>query len=447
VRVAIVFAGMLVGGLLAGCHEPVLIVAVEANGNAVDGVELFLVDKLCSDCDPVAGMEPPGFDAPVPGPVYYTDGDVRVFARPAPGETETRFGLEPGDGADRLVRLIAVGFDAQGRPNSLVEGPSDFAIADSLGERWDLDLEARPIARPTIAPVDGTAPPSGGAPGRPRVLAVDIGDEDKLLLWRPPIAPGAADDRASCLMIAHDDGIEFVVPPDDADCDGIVAGECHRTWYQGFDPPDPSALCLDHPPQQPAQCRVGHLSTCIDGRGPGCLTGSYCVPDAACSTPSCKLPLEQNCSAALVNAIGITTIARLHCTIPIDETTHVPCHMAADLDANPLFPGCSNPGFFAFGSGLSDPPPTILNVPPAMYTIVPVANPCHFEIDVSGTLDNASPAVVGGFVVQGAAGDHMVIPFVVEAQAVPDCTTEMTTCGFAPSAGAQNTDHVWECAM
>jgi hypothetical protein len=308
--------------VLGGCaREKALLVEVETD-DKTSNVELLLVQQPCPDCDD--GMGLPGAIKKTPGTVFYTDGDARVYAPVDPTAKRARFWIEPGtDG--HLLRIVAVGFDIQDQPKSLMDVP-DLNVADHLGERFDVTLAPHAIGRP------------------PAIANVDpIADQDTVMLWRPPASTVATTtDHASCMMVTHasDHQTEFLVPPIDSDCDTVIEGECDRTWYRHAVTPDPTKICLDTTGRNNA-CRIGNPSSCVDGIGQACATGSTCIPDDACTICS---RLDSTCVDNLFNP-GLLTVPRLECSVPVN-TNGVPpyplCSSGAAVDGT-AFAGLGAP--------------------------------------------------------------------------------------------------------
>jgi hypothetical protein len=288
--------GLAAAILLVACgSEKALAIQVSTGDSSITRIELFVGDTTCDACE---GVAPPSSVTRPLGPVAYTGEGERFVAAVGP-DGIAGFRIEPTAMTTTIAKLAAVGFTADNTPKGFALDESGFSVAALAGTVRRYALSDRAIGQaqgltPAVAPHDGTDDPT-----------------DQIVVWR---APNADATTPSCLAIEHRDGTnEFLVPPRDPDCDGIVEHECDPNWYLRADP-TPKA-CLTQVPG-PA-CMVGTRTACLDGTDPSCVSGDmFCVPDRACALAACE-PLDgPGCLAALIPAPAdpASSVATLRCT-------------------------------------------------------------------------------------------------------------------------------------
>ena len=405
---------------LAACSHDSMAIEVATSDPGVKRVELVLVQSRCDTC---TGDAPPASSMRGSGDVYFQYPGQRFTAGVSGGVAG--FTLEPGTD-DEILKLAAIGFDAQGVAKGVALVDEDIQIAQHLGEVVQIQL-------------------------------VTLGASGDTVVWRAPNAPDTAE---SCIAVQNASGGKdtFVVPPDDTDCDGITgAAECDPFWYLYAKPTDTThpQYCLEQEmPDRP--CLVGTETGCVDGQSQaGCGPLTFCVPQRACV--DCNDPTDPQCIDHVGNDSAMA-VPRIHCTIPLVGgpgnytscvTSIAPVNidmpysamsngtcMPALIKAPVTFPitPAQSIGFDTGQGGVT----LLINAPtmPCEFQIIPMAS-------VSGIPSHSVPALVR---LHGPTRD-MLVPLVVDFT-----NSNMTVCAGAQTAAsctvdaASFADPMWTCA-
>ncbi|MEO6777109.1 MAG: hypothetical protein ABI467_29540 [Kofleriaceae bacterium] len=392
-------------------------IEVQTSDPSIARVELVLVQSACATC---TGDAPPGWPLSMPapaGPVYYQVPGDRFTANVDGGVAG--FTLEPGSD-DYLLRLVAIGFDRQGTAKGIVFVDRDFHIKQHLGEVVQLELAAR---------------------------------DDSVIVWRAPSAPDTAQSCVAVLGATND----FVVPPDDPDCDGVTgAAECDAFWYEYAKPANTTVpqYCVEQPSaDQP--CMIGTETGCVDGVSQaGCAPGNVCVPARACI--DCTDPSLVECA----NHVGTDPapgVARVHCVVPLVGAVgnYASCTAGTapiNLDAQFGSNGSCSPGLLPANAPLPVMPVPSLATDtgqgPATFLVSALVPSCQFTLLVMASVSAVPPRSVPGLVVLHGPTHTIVMPLVVDYT-----STGATACAgvaTAPTCTVDTssfTDPMWSCAV
>ena len=288
---------LLIVAVAACGNDGTVSIQIETHDPAITRVELFVAASDCGDCD---GIAPPSSLDHTKGKVHLIDSDVR-FVAPVKDHI-AGFRLQPDPVTSSVVpRLAAVGFDANDNPLGYVVDDAGFDVEKLIGQERRYELTSR-----TIVESQGALP--GVAPTAPDPAML-------VVAWRAPKTGENADPatRASCLAIetGNDSTTEFFVPPDDPDCDGIVADECDAHFYDFADPSATPTACLT---REQGICQIGAAPACVDGGNHQCVSGGqFCVPDAACAV--CSPPFDDQVCLTKLSDSNVMA-SRLHCRVP-----------------------------------------------------------------------------------------------------------------------------------
>jgi hypothetical protein len=316
-----VWKGCVLGVLatVAACSADRPGLAVEVTSDTpVSKIEVFLGQAKCIGPDGGAcAITPPDLTAAlrpnVGGGAWYRDGDS-VFESAASGGG-TWFRIEP-TGSAAVLQLIAVGFDAGGVP-----------VASGI--LHDLAIPADKTTYLTLALV------GSGVIDATEEAMMPHPDGELVRIWN-----NASSD---CVVSEHWHAGKatrtFIVPRDDADCDGFATAdplECDPLWnhrttesasLRGARCVTPKVLGNGTGGGVPT-CVLGG-SPCLDGVGPSsascaAVDPTYCLPTPMCD-PACASGPTPACLSQF-------TPSQLHCTISADDSGN-PCDTA--LVVNP----------------------------------------------------------------------------------------------------------------
>ena len=295
---------MLAAVAACSADRPGLAVVVTTDPS-VTKIEVFLGQEKCTDPDGgICSITPPDMIAALRtngGGAWYRDGDS-VFESSA-GRGGTWFRIEP-TGTAAVLQLVAVGFDAGGAP-----------IASGI--LHDLAIPADKTTYLSLALV-GT-----GVVDATEEALMPHPDGELVRIWN-----NAASD---CVVTEHWHAGKatrtFIVPSDDADCDGFATVdplECDPLWnhrttdtasLRGARCVTPKVLGSGGGAALPT-CLLGG-SPCVDGKGPSTATcapvdPTYCLPTPLCD-PMCA-------SGPVPTCLGHFSTSQLHCTIYADAS-------------------------------------------------------------------------------------------------------------------------------
>ena len=420
----------LVLACVAACSHNSMVIEVVTSDPQVARVELVLVESHCDSC---TGDAPPSSLTKATGDVYYQLAGDRFTAPVSAGVAG--FTLEPGADSDEILRLGAIGFDAQGIPKGIALIDQDIHIKQHLGEVFRVDLTSRDI-QPAVGPLPGFT----------------INPNDTVIVWRAPNAP---DTTASCIAVLGAANT-FVVPHDDPDCDGITgAAECDPFWYEYAKPANTTTpqYCLEqqssiHP------CTIGTEVGCVDGQSQeGCHPDNYCMPERACV--DCNDPTDPQCTDKVgTDSNGV--VPRIHCLVPLVgvQGNYVSCTTgiaAINFDAQFTTPSACEPGLIKPILTLPPAPMSSLAVDtgqgPVTFTIANPMAPCTFQIIPIATVSNIPSRSVPAMVVLHGPTRELILPLVVDftsaGQTGCSGTATAVSCTVDASAFA---DPMWTCA-
>jgi hypothetical protein len=338
-------------------------VTVDLNGTAATSVALYIGQNRCttsqgSACtaiDPIAAS-PSGTTTqidPLPvgngsaaGAWFQSDNVADGLMQGVPAGThQVVFHVEAGDDPTP-VQLVAIGSDSN--------GPVSSALV------YDLTIPADSAKPVDVAMTLEAAQPAANHEGddvHPDGTFVDVWDASPML------------DPISCVVVEqwtnHTASRMFIVPPQDADCDGFATytpgtmnrnpRECRELWFDYTEPSKDLELgdtsCAASTLLPSSSVCVAGGSPCIDGTGTistVCSAESVqvCIPTNNCIDPTCATP--QSSTSFDTCSKGTDASAVISCTItttpngdPCDASAitgpnATPTHDHVDLAA--LFP-------------------------------------------------------------------------------------------------------------
>ena len=248
--------------LLGACGEGIFIEVRRPPGVEAEVVELIVADEACSLGKDSQGQDIPCTEGirPEMFPMKVGDEDT-IFFRDATdpfagafGETDTVvFQLSPGDQV--LPVVVAVG-KTGGQITSL-------AVMKTV-----IDLRRNPIRY--VVDLEPAVP----------LAQNQQGDGRSAFAWP------RSSETIECLAFAGPEGLLFIVPDDDHDCDRVAQDrECDAFDYLATT--RAPQRCVTHHPELMGACAVG-FTTCSelpDAPPADCKPEAFCVPDAMCEPP------------------------------------------------------------------------------------------------------------------------------------------------------------------
>jgi hypothetical protein len=321
-------------------------VEVKVTDPSVKTVALYIGQDPCTlqrmgsafDCPSIAPMDQ---GAPLQvgsaGGAWFRDNDQPDQASVKNGVAT--FHLLPGT-SEQTVEILAVGLAGDpaakdARATGVVDG-----VVIPAGEAKEIMM--------TLAPAQPVLSDESTRAAQP--------DGNYVLLWQDPAAP--ADCALAETWTKGAATRKFVVPAEDADCDGLPTldatgmrnqKECDPLWFHRptpFEMGQSDCAVPDNTPIMPGGMPVCYLGgpSCIDGTGKDptqCtkMANNYCLPQAICGS-HCAMPM----SSPLGPCINSTTTTSYRCEI-YSQLDGTPCPAAgtsattATLDFSVLFAG------------------------------------------------------------------------------------------------------------
>jgi hypothetical protein len=246
------------------------------------------------------------------------------------------------DGSEQTVEILAIGLAGDpAAKDARATGVLDGVVIPA-GEAKEIMMTLEPALPVASDETTRTAQPDG----------------NYVLLWQDPAAP------ADCALAeTWSNGVatrKFVVPGEDADCDGLptldTSGmrnpkECDALWYLRPTPTENGQSDCATP--YATSSNPGVAPVCMLG-GPGCIDGTgkdptqctkmpsnYCLPQSVCGT-HCAMPGSSPIGPCVALALGNTTAYHCEISSQVDGT---PCPATgtnpttAMLDFSQLFAG------------------------------------------------------------------------------------------------------------
>jgi hypothetical protein len=381
----------------------------------IDTVELFIGAVPCGTSDPGGcSIAPQGLGrmVPVQGGTWYRDGDV-IYTSDVPNNVAA-FHLEAGESGDKL-QLVAVG---------LTNG-----VATQVAVAPDVDMPAKD-SRQIVMPLEPANPLDGQTHQ----------GGNYALVWKNSVC--AANGGSNCEPASDCVAVEqwtsgtarrtFVVPTNDADCDGFPTLdsasakrnplECDPTsWDSTASSSDKSSCTVGAHTNGLMSCLLGGQA-CVDGVGSTSgvcvpLTTTYCLPMDTCS---CVSNPDPNSIEACFDP---TATAHLECVV-YNGDTGTPCVGIG----RPTFGALPLGGFFNASTkqctGLAFADPSVTAVVPAATFTFPSATAaftganvkssqglCAADLEwVSGTFPSTTVTTWKLVDVAIENGKHMLIP-------------------------------------
>ena len=453
---------------VAGCGEdPGRYVTVHTGTTGADRVVLYLGQAPCTDaggsaCQRIAPELAPGIARPLAidnaSSAWFRDDDAQLEQDVHGGTARFRI---VANASDTTLQIVAVGFQGMSPVGSSV-------IRDVRVRAHDAD-----VVDTTLEPTQPVTPAEEdqGA-GHP--------DGSFLLVWNSTQPPSPSD----CVLAESWSGGTatrlFVVPGDDADCDGIPTftspmmpnpAECNELWYDFTGSAHlQDADCATDRPIAPGQavCELGGPA-CVDGLGPASnsvctpITPAICLPGALCQS-ACAMrqanppPLSSCVATAIAQS---QPFARIQCSV-VTQADGTPCPASTTLtdptggpiDASALFPtsSCTDISFAARDllnglqpSGELD----FTGTNDAKVQIQNQAAPCTFDLDWQDGHFIATAAALALF--KAPNGNTLVLPISIEPTAQCPADTGTVSDGFHCSVVVTNangdTDSIVNCSM
>lgn len=426
----------------AACDSGVVIEVRTSASAPADTVELFLVADPIPEPGVVEAVQPPAMGAPITGAVYHRDQPARFIADVG-ADGIAVFQIEPGDVTGRVARMIAVG-TTDGAPTSaaLVTAP----IKASGTRQYLVDLEAADGAL-ELEPSDASTAPH-------------------VKVWLAE-ATGSA-----CLAFERGSLVNFIVPPDDSDCDGVtddheqqvctyIAGQTDA----GTATPPEVATCIGAVDDLAGTCALGLPNRCdprdSNSAPPACHGGELCVPSAFCSPSNrcvgATTPTElDRCLAAGVLALpqSVLAVPGITCAVPMrldgagmDALFEV-CAETHTLTVTSFSGGCADAllaNVAATGLGgfsreidigqIGQPATRMMRVKASRSSNS--TTECAFDLDISGTLPPSStslgliePAVIVMRPNTPGATHSIALPVRFTSHVTTECAVVNFECHF-----------------
>ena len=470
-RILVACACALVAASACG-DAPGRYVIVDVGTTGADHVVLYLGASPCSDtqgqpCDRIAPELAQGIARPLPvngGGAWFRDADVK-FDEAVHGTT-AHFRIVASD-TDQVIQIVAVGFAGQ-KPVA-VSVLHDVHVRKDQADSLETTLEATPL----VTASEETAPQHP--------------DGRFVLVWNSTMPASPSD----CVLVEAWSGgtasRTFVVPPDDADCDGFPTygadgttrnpAECNELWYdfsgtahlQDSDCATPGHVGTFPDPV----CLLGGQA-CVDGVGltnnTACapVMPSVCMPSSLCTSAcAARQDVPPPLSSCVTTAVGQDQpTARIVCSVAEQDvggscpgTTTLTNPMGGTVDVGQLFPAmpCQDVQFSATDSlkALAPQGELDLMAPDTLRLQVQDLNQnanqgqqCRFDVEwTDGTLTSANAFAIGLFKAQN--GNTLLVPIELQRVScldVPSTITDGITCTLTTTSNAGANDSIVNCA-
>ena len=401
-RSFVAWAGTLV--VLAACGaDPGVYVTVQTGGLPADHVVLYLGAQDCQDAggNPCMQIAPP-VTAQMSRPLDVGDGgawfrDDNVQLSQQVMGNSAQFRIVASD-SQQTLQIVAVGFSG----------------TTPVGTSVIRDVT---VPHHQAVQIDTTLVPAKAVTDAEEQQQTD---GDFVLVWSsaPPRMPSPSD----CVVAEHRAGGSvsrvFVVPSEDADCDGNLTFdgsgqrnplECNELWFDFKGDVAP----FSDSNQAMISIVNGHTScvlagpTCADGLGPSSqavapVAPTTCMAQGICPPAECGMP-----GGRLSGCVATLPAEYVTCTVYADAATGAPCPTAAGfapqagrLELDKLFPGsaCKDIAFSTMDSLANIMPQQQLQLPQPGTAVFDVQNrqdACNFDLtwndgvappDVTGTV-------------------------------------------------------------
>jgi hypothetical protein len=442
--------------VLAACGEKPGVYVKISGSQSLDKVAVYIGKKPCTDqggtpCA-IAPMGLRRIQPLDPGGTWFRDANT-PFVASASGGT-ARIHVE-ASGPNEIVQIVVLGLDA-----------TDTPIATGLVR--DVPVPMNDVANLSVTindAVEATDNEEGTLPHP---------DGDYWLRWADPQAP------TDCVLVEHWEGgtamQTFVVPSEDADCDGYAASdpkECDDFVFQYSSKTangNPSCAMNESVPANGTHSCVLGGSGCIDGTGATgtCLplgTTTTCVPDAICNS-ACAQPNNTSAFSACAGGIGGAVGLEVQCTIYAVADQGVSCPPTATF-TSPTTGKLILDGLFVT-SGMSCQDVSFAPVD-SMYGLTgqltgmklftPAPGSARLDVTTRGSTGacNFAMSWVDGIVNPNSSperavvdiridnGNHMLLP--VKLEYSPCAYIQPTTTDGILCYIGQTSDHITNCAL
>ena len=452
--------------VLAACgDDPGRYVIVHVGTTGADHVVLYLGQAPCTNlagdpCPHIAPELAPGVVRPLAidndSSAWFRDDDTRLEQSVSGGTAHFRI---VATSADTTLQIIAVGF------------AGTTPVASSVIRDVQVRLHQADVVDTTLEATQPVTPAEEGQ-------QTDHPDGKFLLVWNSTQPPSPSD----CVLAESWQGGTatrmFIVPPDDADCDGVPTftsgmtpnpAECNELWYDftgAAHLQDADCATEQHVGLNTTACELGGPA-CVDGIGPGAgttctaITPTICVPGALCQT-ACAMrqanppPLSQ-CAAT---AIGDSQpFARIDCTVatqgdgtacPATTTLTNPTGGAVNADA--LFPtsSCTDISFVARDLLTGLTPSSELDFTGANDARVQIQNqstPCNFQLQWQDGHFTATAIAIALFKAEN--GNTLLLPLSIQPAPCPvdGMQSDGFHCQLTLTNPAGDTDSIVNCSL
>jgi len=420
----------------SGCFsDHGLAISVDVGATGATSVELYLGEP----CDPANNPQgidcqsiiPPNATGTMPGTVWFRDADARYSAQVRGGVASFRLNADP---ATTLPIVLAIGMTTTGAVGTATL--RDLAVP--LVSASPRVIEARLVA---AAPVAADVP---------------AGTTDRVQVWAKQ-APASA-----CVVVEHWQAgtptRDFVVPPEDPDCDGAAA-ECDPAAYLATLPGGSagSPRCFaEGTGDRSATCLLGSLG-CSDASGAlagtcAPLTGDQvCVPSQFCGCTSAGSTTGPDPGCLLSRIASAATIPRIECQVPSSASASptkldlCPNADRATIDMSRFYTAdkCKQP---QIGSLVLDDFDTSHTFNGAEFDLASPHDPCAFVINWKRGSRIAADATDVGMIELPTQRGTVLLPLVLHFQNT--CTAapplDAFTCSLLGEVGAD--DSPLQCA-
>lgn len=412
----------LTAALVGGCFDDRGVgFVVRVGDTQAESVELFITKDACADdatrgidCDAIS---PPGAAVRIPGDIWFRDANATITSEVHGSSASFRI---EADETLTLKRVIAVGRDSN-------------LVAVGVATLRDIEVPASSarLLELTLAPAKQL--------GATQSSQAEAGEYVRV--W-----PDGQIPTSTCVAVEHRtaDGVtrDFIVPPTDADCDGIEdPNDCNPAAYKGTDAPDTrdgKAECLA---TSGDLCMYGDRG-CKDGDAPDKRDACYpqhtptCVPSFVCT--GCGGELDRDCFDA------IDQMPRVVCTWPTNIGL---CMQASLVSFERYLPeGCDQALLATFNGGPDDAPnfKQSVNINASTISVAATTTPsggCAVKLAWS-TPGQAGTSEVLLLRLDSARG-RVVLPLRLVGDGPSLCQPQAFQCDLPPTTGAA--DSMWAC--